>query len=297
MERKLTEITLPCPAKINRFLKIIGRREDGYHLLQTVFQFLNYGDEIRLQARQDDQIILFPAPLMGIPTEHNLIYRAACALQQAAGIHQGVSLEITKNIPLGAGLGGGSSNAATTLIGLNALWQLHWPLEDLLRLGLTLGADVPVFIQGQAAFAQGIGEILTPIEIDEPWILLLLPDCQVSTPKMYSDEDLTRDSQPLRMEALSNGEIGRLLSELGNDFEPLVRRHYAAVDEAMIWLSNYSAAMLSGSGASVFACFQTQEQANLVAQKVPGHMKGIVTKGTNVSSLKQAMKRVCLDLK
>lgn len=284
----MKSFALPSPAKVNHFLHITGRRQDGYHLLQTLFQFLDYGDELYFELRQDSRIVLTPHRVCDIPEEKNLITRAAYALQQSAGIEKGVTIHLQKKLPLGSGLGGGSSNAATTLIALNWLWQLDWSSQALQRLGLSLGADIPIFISGHAAWGEGIGEQLTPVELNEPWILVIVPPCQVVTAKMYADPNLTRNTPTLRIEALAKDEINLTLSELKNDFEPLVRQYYPEVDEAIKWLSNYGAARLSGSGASVFACFDSLEQAKEIAQRLPERFKGFIAKGANNSALKQA---------
>lgn len=279
---------LPSPAKINRSLHITGRREDGYHLLQTLFQFLDYGDYLHFEWRNDNHIQLDPADMKDVAPQSNLIYRAALALQQTAKVRQGVRIRITKHLPIGAGLGGGSSNAATTLFALNHLWDLKWSLTDLKALGVTLGADVPVFIHGQAAWGEGIGEKLTSVDLDEPWVLVITPPCQVVTAKIYAHPDLTRNTPSFRIGSLARDEVVRLLSKLRNDFEPLVRKLFPEVDDAMKWLSNFARAQLSGSGASVFACFASLNQAHDVAQQLPKRFKGFVAKGTNKSMLLRA---------
>lgn len=284
----LNGFSLPSPAKVNHFLHINGRRPDGYHLLQTLFQFLDYGDMLHFERRQDSNIVLQPNNMLDIPNQTNLIYRAAKALQLAAGVKQGVTILAEKQLPLGAGLGGGSSNAATTLHALNWLWQLNWSLAELLQIGVTLGADVPIFLYGHAAWAAGIGEQLTAALLPEPWIVVVLPQCQVATAKMYADPNLTRDTPTLRIGALAKDEIELFIREQRNDFEPLARKYYPEVDDAMKWLSNFGTARLSGSGASVFACFASQAQAKNVAEQIPKRFKGFLAKGTNGSPLKLA---------
>ncbi|MFI4938507.1 MAG: 4-(cytidine 5'-diphospho)-2-C-methyl-D-erythritol kinase, partial [Candidatus Berkiellales bacterium] len=245
--------SLPSPAKINHFLHIVGKRHDGYHLLQTLYQFLDYGDLLHFELREDNnEIILSRCDLLDIPNENNLIYRAAKALQKKAHCQKGVNINIEKQIPLGSGLGGGSSNAATTLIALNALWDLNLPVSQLMQLGEALGADVPIFIFGHSAWGEGIGEKLTPVDLVEPWFMVITPSCQVMTAHMFADPHLTRNTPPFKIEALANDDIHDLLSGFRNDFEPLVRRNYPEVDDAMKWLSNFGKAQLSGSGASVF---------------------------------------------
>lgn len=285
------DLTLPAPAKINHFLHIVGQRKDGYHLLQTLFQFLDYSDFLHFTLRQDSYIEIKPDNIAGISTQENLIYRAALALQQQANIKQGITIHLEKNLPLGAGLGGGSSNAATTLIALNFLWKIYWPLSRLQTLGLTLGADVPIFIEGRAAWAEGIGEQLTPVELPEPWVLVINPSCHVSTPQMYADRNLTRNTPRFKIGSFGRDEINSFLAGLKNDFEPIVRRYYPEVNDAIQWLSQYGKARLSGSGASVFACFPSEKQAQEIAQQLPPRFKGFVARGTNTSPLVLAIKR------
>lgn len=284
MEEKLT-IRLCSPAKINRLLHIIGRREDGYHLLQTLFQFLDFGDTLHFEYREDGKIQLEPQIMMGVSLENNLIYRAASALQKQAQVSHGVNIRIEKRIPLGAGLGGGSSNAATTLVALNHLWDLQWSSSELQALGVKLGADIPIFIHGHAAWGEGIGEKLTNVAIDEPWALVVFPPCQVNTAKIYAHPDLTRNTAAFKIGNLAKDELESLLSKLRNDFEPLVRKLFSEIDDAMKWLSNFGRAQLSGSGASVFACFNSLTQAQEVAQQLPQPFKGFVAKISNQSEL------------
>lgn len=281
----MNKLTLPSPAKINRFLHIVGRRDDGYHLLQTLFQFIDIGDMLSFELRNDGQIVLSPPSQLGIPQTDNLIFKAAKLLQEQSQTHYGVTIHWQKVLPLGAGLGGGSSNAATCLVALNQLWNLNYSKQTLLALGVRLGADVPIFIYGHSAFAEGIGEQLTPIELPPSWFVILVPACHVNTAKMYAVPELTRDTPRLRIGALVRGEINTLLKGLKNDFEPVVRQYHPEVDEALTWLSNFSVARLSGSGASVFACFDSFSQAQDVAQCVPEHWKKFVVKGLNHSPL------------
>ena len=191
-------LRLPAPAKLNLMLRIVGRREDGYHLLQTVFQFIDRCDWITLSPREDGQIHL-SNPLPGVPEATDLTVRAAKALQAASGVSQGVTLTLEKNLPMGGGLGGGSSDAATTLVGLNHLWGAGLSLEELKAIGLKLGADVPVFIQGQAAWAEGVGEDLTPLDLDESWYVVIVPDCHVATGAVFGSPHLTRDNPPIKI--------------------------------------------------------------------------------------------------
>lgn len=257
----LTELVLPAPAKLNLFLHIIGRRSDGYHNLQTLFQFLDFGD--RLTFTLSNSGISLVSDLDGVAPEDNLIVRAARLLQQETGCQQGVSILLDKQLPMGGGLGGGSSNAATTLLGLNALWELGLAIGQLAELGLRLGADVPVFVRGHSAFAEGIGEVLTPVEPEEDWFLIVVPDVHVNTAAMYGHSDLTRDSLPIKVCAALD-QVSQ--QQRRNDFEPLVRALYPEVDKTLSLLDNLAdsiigRAMMSGSGASVFARFASREQA------------------------------------
>ncbi|TVP89712.1 MAG: 4-(cytidine 5'-diphospho)-2-C-methyl-D-erythritol kinase, partial [Pseudomonadaceae bacterium] len=193
-------LSLPAPAKLNLFLHITGRRTDGYHTLQTLFQFLDYGDTLHFQPRRDGQIQLH-TELEGVDPADNLILRAAKLLQPHCAQHGGADIRLDKRLPMGGGLGGGSSDAATTLLGLNQLWQCGLTLDQLAELGLQLGADVPVFVRGHAAWAEGVGEQLTPVDIEEPWYLVAIPDCNVSTAEVFSDQRLTRDTPPITLAA------------------------------------------------------------------------------------------------
>ncbi len=281
----MSSLCFTSPAKVNRFLHIVGRRDDGYHLLQTLFQYLDYGDELSFELRQDNKICLSPQTHNGILEQDNLIYKAALALQSASQCQQGANIHWIKRLPLGSGLGGGSSNAATCLYALNLIWQLNWSKSALMDLGLRLGADVPFFLFGHTALGEGIGEKLSAVELPTVWFLVITPPCLVSTPKMYAHPQLTRNSPTLRIEALAKDGLENTLSQCRNDFEALVRQCYPDVDNALKWLSNYGEARLSGSGASVFACFSTQEQAQRVAEQLPPNLKGFVAKGMNTSPL------------
>jgi 4-diphosphocytidyl-2-C-methyl-D-erythritol kinase len=217
-------LTLPSPAKLNLMLHILGRREDGYHELQTLFQFVDYGDEITFAVR-DDGVIQLHTEFAGVPHESNLIVRAAKMLQHQSGCSLGIDIWIDKVLPMGGGIGGGSSNAATTLLGLNHLWQLGWDEDRLATLGLTLGADVPVFVRGHAAFAEGVGEKLTPVDPEEPWYLVLVPQVSVSTAEIFSDPLLTRNTPPIKVRPVPEGNSR-------NDCLPVVARRYPGKAEA-----------------------------------------------------------------
>jgi len=270
-------IAWPAPAKINLFLHITGQRDDGYHLLQTAFQFLDYGDVLQFEIQDNPSIVLSPS-LDGVDDNDNLIIRAARTLQNAANIKQGVNITIEKRLPMGGGLGGGSSNAATTLVALNQLWQCHLSKSKLAQLGLTLGADVPIFIHGEAAWAEGIGEQLSPISPSEPWYAVLVPDCHVSTSEVFSSQELTRDCEPITISRFLSGE-GR------NICEDVVTKHYPQVSEALSWLSQYGKARMTGTGACIFASFDSRVQAQQVITAKPAHWQGFVAKGCNRSPL------------
>jgi 4-diphosphocytidyl-2-C-methyl-D-erythritol kinase len=267
----------PAPAKLNLFLHITGRRGDGYHLLQTLFQFLEYCDELEFALRDDGMITRLEGPAE-VPPDADLCVRAARLLQERSGSRQGAAIKLRKKLPLQAGLGGGSSDAATTLVALDRLWGTRLGMTRLMALGLELGADVPVFIGGQAAWAEGIGEILSPMELPEPWYLVLEPACRVSTREIFQAPELTRNSPPITIAPLRSGETR-------NDFEPVVRSRYPEVSEAMDWLGRYAPAHLTGSGACVFAAFADETQARRVYAALPRGWRGFVARGCNRSPL------------
>ena len=267
----------PAPAKINLFLHITGQRDDSYHLLQTAFQFLDYGDVLQFGVHDNPSISLSTA-IDGVDDEDNLIIRAARALQASANIQQGVNITIEKRLPMGGGLGGGSSNAATTLLALNQLWQCHLSKTELAQLGLTLGADVPIFIHGEAAWAEGVGEQLSPISPPEPWYAVLVPNCHVSTAEVFSSQELTRDCEPITISRFLSGE-GR------NICEDVVTKHYPQVSEALSWLSQFGKARMTGTGACIFVSFDSRAQAQQVITAMPAHWQGFVAKGCNCSPL------------
>lgn len=265
----------PAPAKLNLMLRIVGRRTDGYHLLQTVFQFIDMADQLRFRLRDDGVISRVPS-IGGIPEESDLSVRAARLLQSEAGIASGVDIELTKNLPMGAGLGGGSSDAATTLLALNRLWNAGLSRQQLAKLGLRLGADVPVFIHGVAAWAEGVGEQLEPVDLPAVWYLVLFPSCHVSTAEIFSDPELTRDSARITIADFFAG-------SRENDCLPVVSSRYPEVAEALSWLAGYGHARLTGTGAAVFVAFDHEAQAQKVLVRLPEHMQGVVTRGLNLS--------------
>lgn len=265
------------PAKLNLFLHITGQRQDGYHELQTAFQFLDYCDSLQFEVTEEKTIELL-TPIEGVDNENNLIIRAAKYLQQHAKVSHGVQIKLLKRLPMGGGLGGGSSNAATTLVALNRLWNCQLGEAELARLGLKLGADVPVFIHGVAAWAEGVGEKLTPINPIEPWYVVLVPECHVSTAEIFSAPELTRDCEPIT--------ISRFLSREGrNVCEDVVRHRYQAVADALDWLAQFGQSRMTGTGACVFADFSSQQEAQRVVDKLPEKWQGFVAKGCNKSPL------------
>ena len=277
----------PSPAKLNLFLYITGRRADGYHTLQTLFQFLDYGDTISLEPRRDGEIHLL-TPVEGVAHEDNLIVRAARLLMKTAAesgrlpAGSGTDIRIEKRLPMGGGLGGGSSNAATVLVALNNIWQCGLSLDELAALGLTLGADVPVFVRGHAAFAEGIGERLTPVEPAEKWYLVVHPGVSIPTPVIFNDPDLPRNTPKRSIETL-------LKCEFSNDCEVIARKRFREVDAALSWLLEYAPSRLTGTGACVFAEFDTESRARQVLEQAPEWLKGFVAKGVNLSPLHRAL--------
>ncbi|WP_049722347.1 4-(cytidine 5'-diphospho)-2-C-methyl-D-erythritol kinase [Gilvimarinus polysaccharolyticus] len=276
-----SSLTLTSPAKLNLFLHITGRRADGYHNLQTLFQLLDIGDLLTFTMREDDCIKLSPE-LPGVATSDNLIYRAANALQaymQTTGKGLlGADITIDKRLPMGGGIGGGSSNAATALIALNHLWRAGCSRDTLMSIGRTLGADVPVFVQGRSAWAEGIGEQLTPVQLPQQWFLVLCPNCHVSTREIFCHKGLTRDTRPIKVAAFSQGGTR-------NDCQPLVRELYKEVDKALIWLKNFSNhARMTGTGACVFAAFDSAVKAEQVLAQLPDGITGFIGRGINSAS-------------
>ncbi|CNE41568.1 4-(cytidine 5'-diphospho)-2-C-methyl-D-erythritol kinase [Yersinia nurmii] len=272
--------TWPSPAKLNLFLYITGQRADGYHELQTLFQFLDYGDSLTIIPRNDNQICLL-TPLEGVENEHNLIVRAARLLQQhtaGSGTPHGADISIEKCLPMGGGLGGGSSNAATVLVALNHLWQCGLSDGELADLGLQLGADVPVFVRGHAAFAEGIGEKLQPAQPIERWYLVAHPGVSIPTPIIFSDPDLTRNTPVRPLAAL-------LAAPYANDCEPIARKRFREVEQVLSWLLQYAPSRLTGTGACVFAEFDTESSARQVLSIAPEWLQGFVARGVNVSPL------------
>ena len=277
-------LTLPAPAKLNLMLHITGRRADGYHNLQTLFQFIDLCDELSFRLRDDDQLTLEPQ-IDGVDFEDNLIIKAARALQANSDKTLGADIRLTKQLPMGGGLGGGSSDAATTLLALNHLWQLQLSFDQLADIGLTLGADVPVFVRGQAAFAEGVGEILTPTpELDEPWYLVVAPQVHVNTGKIFSNKCLTRDTDPISIRTA-------LRREGNNDCQAVVSTLYPEVGKALNLLNNFSPAKLTGTGACIFSSFGSEAEAIRVSDQLPAEYVSFVAKGVNTSPVHKILFR------
>jgi 4-diphosphocytidyl-2-C-methyl-D-erythritol kinase len=261
----------PAPAKLNLFLHVVGRRADGYHLLQTVFRLIDLVDWIEFSPREDSAIRL-AEPLPGVAEDIDLTVRAARLLQEAGAVRTGVTIRVAKRIPIGGGLGGGSSDAATTLIALDELWGTGLSRAALTQLAVRLGADVPFFTLGRNAFAEGIGEVLTPLALDPAWYVVITPQVAVSTGEIFGSPELTRNSKPLTMQAFFAG-LGR------NDLEPVVCRQFPQVAQALAWLKRHGDARLSGSGSSVFAAYQTEAEARAVVARIPGEWRGVAVRG------------------
>lgn len=267
----------PAPAKLNLFLHIIGRRADGYHLLQTAFQFIDLNDELTFRERPAG-IIERTVGNDRVPAEEDLVVRAARLLASYAHIDAGVAIEIDKRIPMQAGLGGGSSDAATTLVALNRLWNVNLPLDELAALGLKLGADVPVFVHGRAAWAEGVGEQLTPYDFEERTFLVIQPAANVSTAEIFQAAELTRNSPVMTIRAFL-AEGGR------NDCTATVCRRYPEVAEALDWLKHFGEARLTGSGACVFVALAQTASAESVLAQLPARWRGFVVRAGNRSPL------------
>ena len=271
-----------APAKVNLTLAVLGRRADGYHLLQTLFQFVDLVDHLHFQQRGDGQINLL-TPVAGVATQDNLIVRAARKLQSVSGAPIGVDIRVDKCIPTGAGLGGGSSNAATTLIALNRLWNLGFPTDELADIGLALGADVPVFVRGHAAWAEGIGERLSPVDLPEPWYLLLLPPVSVLTADIFAAPDLRRDHPWVRFEDYQDGLCG-------NDCETVTCERHPEVAEALAWARRFGPARMSGTGACVFLETADRASAETLVAQAPPAWRPCAVRGLNRSPLAAIMR-------
>ena len=282
----------PAPAKLNLFLHVVGRRADGYHLLQSVFTLIDLSDTLRFRVREDGAIHRVN-DVPGVPEGQDLVVRAARLLQEASGTHLGADIEIEKHIPIGGGLGGGSSDAATTLIALNGLWSAGFQREALAEIGAGLGADVPFFIFGRNAWAEGIGDRLRDIRIAPRWYLVLVPPVQVPTQAAYAAPELTRNTETLKMEDFSAFPQGfspfGASGHLHNDLESVVIARYPAVREHLEWLRKHSPARMTGSGACVFAAFEEREAAERVAAAMPESMRGFIARGLQQHPLLEAV--------
>ena len=301
-------VRVPAPAKLNLFLHVLGRRPDGYHVLESFFQLIDFNDYLSFSVRDDGQVSRIN-DVPGVAPEQDLCVRAARLLQSESGVSLGVDIRVEKHLPMGGGLGGGSSDAASTLLALNRLWRLGWSRSRLQQLALRLGADVPVFVFGQNAFAQGVGEQLSAIALPQAWYVVLVPDVQVSTAAIFSHPELTRDSKSINMldfpdavgfrrllrqeQRLKTGEtvgetvdgtsfagLGRWLwHDTRNDLQAVVCQRYPQVEEAIKWLEQHAAARMTGSGACVFATFEREDEARYVLSQLPGYMYGVVAQG------------------
>ena len=271
----MTELSLLAPAKLNLFLHVTGRRADGYHELQTLFQILDYGDWMRFKPRRKPGVELHIADTeegRGLPQRGNLILRAAAALARATGVGEGAAITVEKRIPVGGGLGGGSANAAVTLLALNELWRLGLSLDALCEIGVRLGADVPVFIRGRSAWGEGVGEVLRPVKLPEQCYLVVAPPCNVSTAAVFNDENLTRNSANIRIADF-------LAGRCRNDCEPVTRRLYPEVDRAFAWLGRFGEPRMSGTGASVFITLPEAAAAKPILAELPTGWRGFAANG------------------
>lgn len=276
----------PAPAKLNLFLHVIGRRADGYHLLQSLFRLVDRGDVLRFGRRADGRI-LRTRPVEGVPEDNDLCLRAARLLQEASNCRLGVEITLEKRLPLGGGLGGGSSDAATVLLALNRLWELDWPRERLQALGLRLGADVPFFVYGQSAFVEGVGERFQAFALPPAWYLVIEPPARVPTAEIFAAPNLTRDTKAIKMADFSAGwGAGRGSLPGRNDLEPVVCGRYPAVARALAWLGQHAEARMTGSGACVFASFAAEQDARAVLARMPEDMVGWIARGLDEHPLR-----------
>ena len=278
-------IRWPAPAKLNLFLHVNGRRPDGYHELQTLFIFLNHGDWLEFEPLADTDLLTLSPAIPGVPDEQNLIIRAARLLQGRLPSPMGAHIRLEKVLPMGGGIGGGSSDAATTLVALNHLWQAGLSEDELAELGVQLGADVPVFVRGRAAFAEGVGEKLQPVEVPSAWYLVLKPDCHVATAAVFQDPELPRNTPRMTLHNLLEG-------VWKNDCKLLVKKRHPEVANALGWLLEYAPSRMTGTGACVFAQFEDEVTAREVLACVPEGLDGFVAKGENISPLFATLQQV-----
>jgi 4-diphosphocytidyl-2-C-methyl-D-erythritol kinase len=277
-------LTVPAPAKLNLMLHITGRRADGYHELQTIFQFLDYGDSLSFQTRSDNELTLSPE-IAGVNFEDNLIIKAARHLQQHSNVQDkscGANIRLEKILPMGGGLGGGSSDAATTMLALNKLWQLGLSLEELADIGIQLGADVPVFIKGQACWAEGIGEEIVPLpDLAENWFLVACPNAHSDTKEIFSHKELTRNSEILNMRHALEGQAA---NNSRNDCQLVASKLNPEIGKTLNLLNKFGSAKMTGTGACVFLSLASESKAAQVANKLPAELTTFIAKGTNLSS-------------
>ena len=280
MDFSASSVSYPAPAKLNLMLRVTGRRADGYHLLQTIFRFIDYSDTLRFRVRNDG-VIARANDIPGVPPDTDLCVRAARLLQQVSGTSLGADIHLEKRLPMGGGLGGGSSDAATTLLALNALWKTALSRQQLIDLSVKLGADVPVFVFGQNALAEGIGEELQPLDLPPAWYVVLCPPVMVPTAAIFSHPELKRDSKKVILQGFSGARDGGsgVISELQNDLQPLVVKRYPEVARHLAWLSGFGPALMTGSGACVFAPFDSEQAAQQIFAQRPADMQGFVAKG------------------
>ena len=278
----MKELVLSAPAKLNLFLHINHQQANGYHELQTIFQFINYYDQLTFTPRKDNEIHL-TTKLPGVSIKNNLIIRAAKLMQQHNKKRHGVNIGIKKRIPIGSGLGGGSSNAATTILALNYLWDLQLPQQQLLQLGLQLGADVPVFIFGKSCWAENLGEQMTSLKLPTPWFVVIFPPVQIATAEIFCDPRLTRNTP--------KSDISLSLLETGeNDCQAVTIRRHPEVAQALNWLSQFGTVQMTGTGGGIFARFDERAQANNIVKQLPKTLKGFVARGLNTSPLLTELK-------
>jgi 4-diphosphocytidyl-2-C-methyl-D-erythritol kinase len=277
-------LTVPAPAKLNLMLHITGRRADGFHELQTIFQFLDHSDQLSFQVRKDNKLTLSPA-IAGVEFEDNLIIKAARSLQNhanARGKNCGANIQLEKILPMGGGLGGGSSDAATTILTLNMLWQLGLTLNELAEIGVKLGADVPVFIKGQACWAEGVGEKITPLpDLAENWFLVACPNAHSDTKEIFSHKELTRDSEILNMRHALEGQVA---NNSRNDCQLVASKLKPEIGKTLNLLNKFGSAKMTGTGACVFLSVASENTATQVATKLPAELTTFIAKGTNLSS-------------
>ncbi len=286
------ELVFPAPAKINLFLHILGQRKDGYHNLETLFQFVDHSDTLTLTVTDKPEIELL-TPITDVKNEDNLIIKAANLLKNKTNTPFGVRISISKVLPMGGGLGGGSSNAATILVALNILWQCNLAKQSLAEIGLSLGADVPIFIHGFSAFAQGVGEQLSAVQPNEDWYLITKPECSISTQQVFTSVDLPRNTLKLPAKTLETKDF--ITEKFHNDCQTLVIKHYPEVAKLLAWLLEYAPSRMTGTGACIFTRFSSQEEALALQEKIPNGISSFVARGLNKSPLNSVVDQLTLN--